>query len=71
MTVRHITHELLFARCANWNTQTCPQQRNPIMGLSLINRDHLFLLSDETVSQLKVICRDCPVFKGKRSYRYI
>lgn len=61
-----ITPELLFARCGNWNTPACPHQTDAIMGLSIINRDHLFLLSDETVRQLIKICKGCPVFKKKR-----
>ena len=65
MIDQYITHKLFFARCENWNTETCPHQTNAIMGLSVINRDHLFLLSDETVSQLKKMCRTCPVFKKK------
>jgi hypothetical protein len=68
MMDRTITHELLFARCEKWNTPACPQQTNAIMGLSLINQDHLFLLSDETVSRLKKICSNCPAFK-KKYYR--
>jgi len=65
MMDRSITRELLFARCKNWNTPVCPHQGNAIMGLSIINRDHLFLLSDDTVLQLKKMCRECPVFKKK------
>jgi len=65
MKDRTITHELLFTRCENWNTKACPHLRNAIMGLSLINQDHLFLLSDETVFRLKKICSRCPVFKKK------
>ena|GEM_PF-2644451 len=65
MIDQYITPELLFARCENWNTPTCPHQRNAIMGLSIINQDHLFLLSDETVSQLKKMCKRCSAFKKK------
>ena len=68
MMDRSITHELLFTRCENWNTSTCPHLKNAIMGLSLINKEHLFLLSDKTVSQLKALCRHCPTFKKKRSH---
>jgi len=65
MIDHYITPELLFARCENWNTMVCPYQTNAIMGLSIINQDHLFLLSDETVLQLKKMCRRCPIFKKK------
>jgi hypothetical protein len=68
MMDRSITHELLFARCENWNTPACPHLKNAIMGLSLINKKHLFLLSDKTVSQLKALCRQCLAFKKKRSH---
>ena len=60
-----ITPELLFARCENWNTPACPHQINAIMGLSIINQKHLFLLSDETVLQLKKMCSECTRFKKK------
>jgi len=60
-----ITPELLFARCENWTTPTCPHQTNAIMGLSIINQEHLFLLSDETVLQLKKMCQGCRHFKKK------
>lgn len=66
MSDQTITPELLFARCKNWNTPVCPHQKNAIMGLSIINQDHLFLLSDETVLHLKKMCRKCPRFKKKR-----
>lgn len=65
MKDQYITPELLFARCKYWDTPACPYQTNAIMGLSIINRDHLFLLSDETVIQLKKMCMECPVFKKK------
>jgi hypothetical protein len=65
MIDQYITPELLFARCVYWNTPVCPQQANAIMGLSIINQDHLFLLSDETVRQLKKICKGCPAFEKK------
>jgi len=65
MMDQSITHELLFARCENWDTSTCPYQNNAVMGLSIINQAHLFLLSDETVSQLKKMCGSCPAFKKK------
>jgi hypothetical protein len=65
MIDQYITPELLFARCENWNTPVCPHQTNAIMGLSIINQDHLFLLSDETVHQLKKMCKRCPVFRKK------
>jgi len=68
MMHRSITHELLFARCENWNTSACPHLKNAIMGLSLINKKHLFLLSDKTVSQLKALCRQCPDFKKKQTH---
>ena len=65
MIDQYITPELLFARCENWNTVVCPHRTNAIMGLSIINQDHLFLLSDETVWQLKKMCKGCPVFRKK------
>ena len=65
MIDQYITPELLFARCKYWNTPICPCQTKAIMGLSIINQDHLFLLSDETVSQLKKMCRKCSAFKKK------
>ena len=68
MMDRSVTHELLFARCENWNTSACPYLKNAIMGLSLINKEHLFLLSDKTVLQLKALCRQCTAFRKKRSH---
>ena len=65
MMDRSITHELLFTRCENWNTRACPHKNNAAMGLSIINQAHLFLLSDETVSRLRKICRTCQAFKKK------
>ena len=65
MIDHYITPELLFARCVNWNTPECPQRTNAIMGLSIINQDHLFLLSDATVLQIKKMCKECPFFKKK------
>ena len=65
MMDQYITPELLFARCNCWNTPACPYRKNAIMGLSIINQDHLFLLSDETVLQLRKMCMGCPVFKKK------
>ena len=65
MIDQHITPELLFARCKNWNTWVCPHRTNAIMGLSIINQDHLFLLSDKTVWQLKKMCQGCSVFSKK------
>jgi hypothetical protein len=60
-----IKHELLFMRCENWNTRACPSQKNAVMGLTVINQDHLFLLSDETVTRLKEICSACSAFNKK------
>jgi len=65
MVHKSITHELLFVRCKHWNTPSCPHQQNAVMGLSVLNQDHLFLLSDKTVSRLKTLCEQCPCFKKK------
>ena len=57
--------ELLFIRCAHWDTKGCPHRKEAVMGLSVINRSNLYVLSDETVALLNTLCRDCRVFSKK------
>jgi hypothetical protein len=59
------TGELLFTRCNNWNTRLCPHQDKAVMGLSVINRSNLYVLSDETVAELNSLCNDCREFNKK------
>ena len=61
------TGELLFTRCNNWNTRLCPHQGKAVMGLSVINRSNLYVLSDETVEELNAFCNDCGGFSKKTS----
>lgn len=59
------TSELLFTRCNNWNTLLCPYHKKAVMGLSVINRSNLYVLSDETVAELNTLCEGCRVFSKK------
>lgn len=61
------TGELRFTRCNNWNTRSCPHQKKAVMGLSVINRSNLYVLSDETVAELNSMCNDCSGFSKKTS----
>jgi hypothetical protein len=59
------TSELLFTRCNNWNTRGCPYSKKAVMGLSVINRSNLYVLSDRTVAELNTLCEGCHVFSKK------
>jgi len=59
------TSELLFTRCKNWATRFCPYHKKAVMGLSVINRSNLYVLSDETVAELNILCNDCRAFNKK------
>ena len=65
MTTKAIIEELTFTRCENWNTLKCPNKNTSAMGLSIINRTSLFLLNDDTVKELDLMCIACCSF-----YRY-
>ena len=65
MTNQLFTEILLFNRCANWNTDTCPHLRNPQMQLSIINAPHCYLLNDKTVEVLNGLCEGCSVLQQK------
>jgi hypothetical protein len=53
------TELIVFTRCQNWNTDTCPQLKNPQMQLSIINEPHWYLLNDQTVEGLNGMCDQC------------
>jgi hypothetical protein len=57
--------ELRFTRCIHWNTHACPHHKETVMGLSVINRSNLYVLSDETVAALNTLCGTCHGFRKK------
>ena len=57
--------ELRFTRCLHWNTLACPHCKQAVMGLSVINQQTLYVLSDDTVAALNTLCRSCRVFSKK------
>ena len=65
MPDKYIINELLFRRCEHWDTDKCPFRNKAVMGLTVINRSNLFLLSDATVAELNQTCGGCEVFTRK------
>lgn len=59
------TSELLFTRCNNWNTRRCPYFKSAVMGLTVLNRATLYVLSDGTVAELNRLCDGCRAFSRK------
>jgi hypothetical protein len=57
--------ELRFIRCIHWNTGACPHHKEAVMGLSVINRSNLYVLSDATVAVLNTLCEGCRAFGRK------
>ena len=60
------TETLLFTRCSKYLTDTCPNRKNTAMGLAIINAPpKCFLLNDQTVEELNMLCTGCRAFKQK------
>ena len=58
MTDQAFDPKLTFVRCANWNTHSCPNLKNPKM-------QHWVLFNERTVKELNEICDNCKEFQKK------
>jgi len=56
---------LLFTKCSNLNTDTCPHMTSSHMQLSIINQPNFWLLDDKTVEDLNSLCDDLEQFMKK------
>jgi hypothetical protein len=48
---------LIFIKCQNWNTETCPHLRAFHMQLSIKNQLNWFMLNDRSVGILAERCK--------------
>lgn len=65
MANQAFTEILIFTRCGNWNSGTCPHLKNPNMQMSIINAPQYWLLNDHTLGELNGLCNSCMEFQKK------
>ena len=67
MTNQVFTETLIFTRCVRYLTDSCPQRKNTAIKLAEINAPKCFLLNDQTVEELNLICAECNHFQVKET----
>jgi hypothetical protein len=55
--------QMIFLKCMNWNTETCPHRNCVPVRLALLNPSPRVMLSEKTRRQLYDLCRTCERLK--------